>query len=143
MAFPRSDSQELNMVGIVQLRTPEGRVKRIQCYVFDSPLGPTQILLLSLQSVIEASINIMHHMDLSVKGKRGPLRFWPDNKSLEQILDFAEIEECSEWEQMSEEQDLVNLAIQYVEAADLVVEEVYMTEIQLRRIVDRTTIGWR
>jgi hypothetical protein len=39
---------------------------------------------------------------------------------------------------MSEEQDLVNLAIQYVEAADLVVEEVYLTEIQLRRIVDRT-----
>jgi hypothetical protein len=132
--------------------------------VFDSPLGPTQrILLLSLQSVIEASINIIHHMDLSVKGKRGPLRFWPDNKSLEQIcrdissidlkptlhrrsrhqeretLDFVEIEECSEWEQMSEEQDLVNLAIQYVETADLVVEEVYMTEIQLRRIVDRTT----
>ena len=115
-------------------------------------MGPTQkILLLSLQSVIEASINIIHHMDLSIKGKRGPLRFWPDNKSLEQIcrdiasidlkptlhrrskhheretLDFAEIEECSEWEQMSEEQDLVNLAVQYVEAADLVVEEVYMT----------------
>ncbi len=38
---------------------------------------------------------------------------------------------------MAEEQDLVNLAIQYVETADLV-EEVYMTEIQLRRIVDRT-----
>ena len=54
-------SDILNMVGIVQLRTPEGRVKRIQCYVFDSPLGPTQkILLLSLQSVIEASINIIH-----------------------------------------------------------------------------------
>ena len=74
------------MVGIVQLKTPEGRVKQIQCYVFDSPLGPTQkMLLLSLQSVIEASINIIHHMDLSIKGKRGPLRFWPDNKSLEQI----------------------------------------------------------
>ncbi len=40
---------------------------------------------------------------------------------------------------MSEQQDLVNLAIQYVETADLVVEEVYMTKIQLRRIVDRTT----
>jgi hypothetical protein len=66
-------SDILNMIGIVQLRTPEGRAKRIQCYVFDSPLGPTQkILLLSLQSVIEASINIM---DLSVNGKRGPLRF--------------------------------------------------------------------
>ena len=44
-----------------------------------------KILLLSLQSIIEASINIIHHMDLLVKGKRGPLRFWPDNKSLEQI----------------------------------------------------------
>jgi hypothetical protein len=40
---------------------------------------------------------------------------------------------------MVEEQDLVNLAIQYVETTDLVVEEVYMTEIQLRRIVDRTS----
>jgi hypothetical protein len=39
---------------------------------------------------------------------------------------------------MTEEQDLVHLAIQYIEAADLVVGEVYMTEIQLRRIVDRT-----
>ena len=121
-------SDILNTVGIVQLRTPEGRIKRIQCYVFDSPLGPTQkILLLSLQSVIEASINIIHHMDLSVKGKRGSLRFWPDNKTLEQIcrdissidlkptlhrrvkhqehetLDFDEVEECSEWEQMTEE----------------------------------------
>ncbi len=55
-----------------------------------------------------------------------------------ETLDFDEVEECSEWEQMTEEQDLINLAIQYIEAADLVVEEVYMTEIQLRRIVDRT-----
>ncbi len=55
-----------------------------------------------------------------------------------ETLDFSEVEECSEWEQMAEEQDLVNLAIQYVETADLEVEEVYMTEIQLRRIVDRT-----
>jgi hypothetical protein len=101
-------------------------------------------------------------MDLSVKGKRGPLQFWPDNKSLEQIcrdissidlkltlrrrlkhqeretFDFTEIEECSEWEQMVEKQDLVNFAIQYVETTDLVVEEIYMTEIQLRIIVDRT-----
>ncbi len=156
----------LNRVGIVQLRTPEGRVKQIQCYVFDSPLGPTQkILLLSFQSVIEASINIIHHMDLSVKGKRGPLRFWPDNKTLEQIcrdissidlkptlhrrmkqqereiFDFDEVEECSEWEQMTEEQDLVNLAIQYIEAADLVVEEVYMTEIHIYRQTEPSSNG--
>jgi len=156
-------SGTLNMVGIVQLAAPNEKVKRILCYVYDSPLGPTEkILLLSLQSVIEASINIIHHMNMSIKGRCGPLTFWPDNKSLEQIcrdiasidlkptlhrrmkhqeretFDFTEIEECSEWEQMDEEQDLVNLAIQYLEDPDLVVEEVYMTEIQLRRIVDRT-----
>jgi hypothetical protein len=49
------------MVGIVQLAAPGEKVKRILCYVYDSPLGPTEkILLLSLQSVIEASINIIH-----------------------------------------------------------------------------------
>ena len=90
------------------------------------------------------------------------MRFWPDNKTLEQIckeissidlkptlhrrtirqeheaLDFTEINECSEWEQLEEEKDLVNLVIQYLETSNVVVEEVYMTEIQLRRIVDRT-----
>ncbi len=39
---------------------------------------------------------------------------------------------------MDEERDLVDLAIQYLETANVMVEEVYMTEIQLRRIVDRT-----
>jgi len=36
-----------------------------------------------------------------------------------EIRDFNEVEDCTEWEQMAEEQDLVNLAIQYVETADL------------------------
>jgi hypothetical protein len=67
-------SDVLNRVGIVQLTAPGGRVKRILCYVYDAPLGPTtKILLLSLQSVIEAAINIIHHMDMSIKGKCGPL----------------------------------------------------------------------
>jgi hypothetical protein len=79
-------SGTLNMVDIVQLAAPDEKVKRILCYVYDSPLGPTEkILLLSLQSVIEASINIIHHMNMSIKGRCGPLTFWPDNKSLEQI----------------------------------------------------------
>jgi hypothetical protein len=74
------------MVGIVQLTPPEGGIKKIQCYVYDSPQGPmAKIFLLSLQSVIEVSINIIHHMNLSIKGKCGPLMFWSDNKSLEQI----------------------------------------------------------
>ena len=128
------------------------------------PLGPTsKILLLSLQSVIEASINIIHHMSLSNKGECGALTFWPHNKTLEQIcndiaaidlkpilfrqtrsltqesLSFTGTDDSIEWEQQEQEEDLVNTAIQYLEAPNMMVEEVYMTEIQLRRIVDRTS----
>ncbi len=35
-------------------------------------------------------------------------------------------------------QDMVNLAINHIEVGNTVVEEAYMTEIQLRRIVERT-----
>jgi hypothetical protein len=151
------------MVGIVQLAAPEEKVNRILCYVYDSPLGPTdKILLLSLQSVIEASINIIRHMNMSIKGLCGPLTFWPDNKSLDQIcrditaidlkptllrrsrqhihetLDFDELDGPMEWEELEQEAELVNVAIQLLEVPDMIIEEVYMTEIQLRRIVDRT-----
>jgi hypothetical protein len=57
-----------------------------------------------------------------------------------ETFDFAEIEECNEWEQMVEEQDLVNLAIQYVETTDLAVEDVLMVdliEVGSRRCVNR------
>jgi hypothetical protein len=156
-------SGTLNMVGIVQLAAPGGKVKGILCYVHDSPLGPTEkILLLSLQSVIEASINIIHHMKMSIKGRCGPLTFWPDNKSLDQIcrditaidlkptllrrsrqhihetLDFDEMDGPMEWEELEQEEELVNVAIQLLEVPDMIIEEVYMAEIQLRRIVDRT-----
>ncbi len=35
-------------------------------------------------------------------------------------------------------QDMINLAINHIEVGNTVVEEEYMTEIQLRRIVERT-----
>jgi hypothetical protein len=154
----------LNRVGIVQLAAPEGRVKKILCYVYDSPLGSTaKILLLSLQSVIEAAINIIHHMDMSIKGRCGPLTYWPDNKSLDQICrditaidlkptllrrskhhlhenyNLAEADESFEWEELEQEQQLANVAIEFVEDPEMIIEEVYMTEIQLKRIVNRTS----
>ncbi len=43
-----------------------------------------------------------------------------------------------EWEELEQEEELVNVAIQLLEVPDMIIEEVYMTEIQLRRIVDRT-----
>ena len=102
-------------------------------------------------------------MSLSNKGECGALTFWPHNKTLEQIcndiaaidlkqilfrqtrsltqesLSFTGADDSIEWEQQEQEEDLVNTAIQYLETPNMVVEEVYMTEIQLRRIVDRTS----
>ncbi len=146
----------MNIVGIVQLAAPGEKVKRILCYVYDSPLGPTEkILLLSLQSVIEASINIIHHMNRSIKGRCGPLTFWPDNKSLDQIcrditaidlkptllrrsrqhihetLNFDETDGPFEWEELEQEEELIHVAIQLLEVPDMIIEEVYLTEIQL------------
>jgi hypothetical protein len=153
------------MVGIVQLAAPGGKSKEDLMLRLRLPyLGPTEkILLLSLQSVIEASINITHHMNMSIKGQCGPLMFWPDNKSLDyqickditaidlkptllrrsrqhihETLDFNESDGPMEWEELDKEEELVNVAIQLLEVPDMIIEEVYMTEIQLRRIVDRT-----
>ncbi len=112
--------------------------------------------------MIEASINIIHHMNMSIKGRCGSLTFWPDDKSLDQIcrdiaaidlkptllrrskqyvheaLDFEEMDGPLEWEELEQEEELVNVAIQLFEVPDMIIEEVYMTEIQLRRIVDST-----
>jgi hypothetical protein len=43
----------------------------------------------------------------------------------------------SEYDEVTE-LDLVNLAINHIETGSTIMEEAYMTEIQLRRIVDRT-----
>ena len=42
------------------------------------------------------------------------------------------------WKELDQEEELVNVAIQLLEVPDMIIEEVHMTEIQLRRIVDRT-----
>jgi hypothetical protein len=39
---------------------------------------------------------------------------------------------------IDQEEELVKVAIQLKEVPDMIIEEVYMTEIPLRRIVDRT-----
>jgi hypothetical protein len=88
--------------------------------------------------------------------------FWPDSKFLDQIckditaidlkptllrrskqqihetLAFNESDGPMEWKEIAQEEEHVNVAIQLIEVPDVIIEEVYMTEIQLRRIVDRT-----
>ncbi len=53
-------------------------------------------------------------------------------------MNFDDTDGPLEWEELEQEEELVNGAIQLLEVPDMIIEEVYMTEIQLRRIVDRT-----
>ncbi len=48
----------LDMVGILQLAAPEGNVKSIQCYVYDSPLGPTSKMIEFLPLPVIGNPNI-------------------------------------------------------------------------------------
>ena len=86
-----------------------------------------------------------------------PLTFWPQGKSFDEALRDLSTEDevkrifklrkpinpreiylsTEEYDEVTGE-DLVNLAINHIETGGSVIEEAYMTEIRLRRIVDRT-----
>ena len=57
------------------------------CYVFDTPLGDTnKIILLGLHTMMKANINILKHMKDSLEDKCTPLAFWPHGMSCEEAL---------------------------------------------------------
>ena len=126
--------------------------------MFNEAIGQTEeMLLISMSAIIEAKINILHHMSKSNKDECTELQFWPDNKSFDEVcMDMTVSDEVhkvlkhkgninprdiylsvDEFEEV-EHDKLVNLLIGHIETGTTVIEEAYMTEIQLRRIVDRT-----
>ncbi len=53
----------LTKAGILKIKKDKGEYCRILCYVFDRPLGDTkQVILLGLQTVMQAGINVLAHM---------------------------------------------------------------------------------
>jgi hypothetical protein len=59
----------------------KGKVKKILCYKFDEHAGNTsRTLLLSLRTIRDANIDILHHMDKSLDGISSPLLFLHDKK---------------------------------------------------------------
>jgi hypothetical protein len=115
------------------------------------------MLLISMSAIIEAKINILHHMSKSNKDECAELQSWPDNKSFDEVcMDMTVSDEvhkvlnhkgninprdiylsADEFEEV-ERDELVNLLIGHIETGTMAIEEAYMTEIQLRRVVDRT-----
>ncbi len=64
---------------MLHVEAAEGKVKKILCYKFDQRVGNTdKILLLSLRTIRDANIDILHHMDQSRDGISPPLLFLKD-----------------------------------------------------------------
>ncbi len=148
----------LNKVGILRIKQPQDKHCDLLCYVYNEVIGQTgEMLLISMSAIMEARTNILHHMSKSSKDECADLQFWPDNKSFDEVcMDMTVSDEvhkvlkhkgnihprdvylsADEFEEV-ERDKLINLLIGHIETGTTVIEEAYMTEIQLRRIVDRT-----
>jgi hypothetical protein len=137
----------LTKAGLLKIIRPNNECCEIMCYVFNEVVGQTEeMLLISLSAIIDANINILYHMKESNKNTCQDLQFWPDNKTFEEVCNDVSIEEefhkiirhCEK----QHPRDIYLSADEYAEVdkvhiQDYVVYETYMTEIQLRRIVDR------
>jgi hypothetical protein len=72
-------SKPLREAGVLHVRTNTGAKKKILCYRYDERVGNIeQILLLSLRTIRDANIDILHHMDQSLDGISSPLLFLQD-----------------------------------------------------------------
>ncbi len=136
----------LKEVGILQIKKEDDAVCDILCYVFNEVVGKTkEMLLISLSSIINARINILYHMQESHRNKCRDLQFWPNNKSFEEVCrDVSIKEEIQKVARQHENQhprDIYLSSEEFQEVEETwvceVTQEIYMTEIQLRRIADR------
>jgi hypothetical protein len=72
-------SKPLREAGVLHVSVGDGNVKKILCYKLDEQVGNTdRILLLSLRTITDANIDILHHMDKSLDGISAPLLLLQD-----------------------------------------------------------------
>ena len=139
----------LKEVGILQIKKTGNADCDILCYVFNEVVGQTkEMLLISLSSIIDAKINILYHMQESHQNKCRDLQFWPNNKSFEEVCKDVsikkEIQKVTRQHEKQHPRDIYLSSDEFQEVEDTwvceVTQEIYMTEIQLRRIVDRNAL---
>ncbi len=100
---------------------------------------------------------MLAHMQDSVNEKCTAQNFWPEGMRFDEALEDITVDDdikrifkrrkdkhprdiymsTDEYDEVAG-RDMVNLAINHIEGGNTVVEEAYMTEIQLRRIVECT-----
>ncbi len=75
----RGKSKPLREARVLHVEAGRGKVKKIMCYKYDERVWNTdRILLLSLRTIRDANIDILHYMDQSLDGISSPLLFLQD-----------------------------------------------------------------
>jgi hypothetical protein len=129
-------TEPLTKAGILKHVLPSGRMVKWLCYVFDTPVGRSEKLLLMSMSAIKLSgiIDVNYHIDESFEGRCVPLMFKVELKPTGYThhsraetyyykIDKGDVTPC----------DVYRNTTLYDEHDNIVL----MTEIQLKNIVDR------
>ena len=73
--------------GVLTHVTPQKKCVKFLCYVFDTPVGNAQeILLLGLSTIVDANIDIRYHMKFSVQGISKMIKFLEEESAQTLIL---------------------------------------------------------
>lgn len=73
----RGKTNLLNKIGILRIKQPQDNYCDL-CYVFNEVIGQTEeMLLISMSAIIQAKVNILHHMGKSNQEECDDLQFWP------------------------------------------------------------------
>ena len=133
----------ITKAGILSHVKPQGKIVKFLCYVFDTPVGNTnEILLLGLKTIVEADIDIRYHMKLSVQGLSKMVRFVediPDNKSNKSSIKHGRVEVLHYKTEVVLNHGCSSAVERYRRTTyfDECENTILMTEIQLKNIVER------
>ena len=127
-------TEPLTRAGILKHVLPNGRMVKWLCYVFDTPVGRSEkLLLLSMSAIKLSGIDVNYHIDQSFEGRCAPLKFKdklrPTGETHSRAetyyykIDRGDLTPC----------DMYRNTTLYDEHDNIVL----MTEIQLKNIVDR------
>ncbi len=76
--------------GLLTHVTPQKKCVKFLCYVFDTPVGNAQeILLLGLSTIVDANIDIKYHMSFSAHGISKMIRFLDEEPAQNLVLLFV------------------------------------------------------
>ncbi len=130
----RGKTEPLTEVGILKHVLPNKRIVKWLCYVFDTPVGQSQrLLLLSMSAIKLSGVDINFHIDESFEGRSAHLKFKDKSSRIEEAFCRAETYYYKTSKENITPCDVYRNTTLYDKAGGIVL----MTEIQLKNIVDR------